>query len=619
MQIFSPWLMTYLNRRSLRRAAAAVICSCALLPSSTIAQPDDCNRLGRFQDRAYLATETDGENAQSMIRRLPSVPEDFTAWWGNEIHKTLRTDVVETPISIESLLVSTLQHSSQVRVFKDLPLIRQTSIIEADAAFDWSAFIESQWNDISEPVGNTLTVGPGETRFNDHQWEYSMGLRRRNALGGDIEIAQDFGFENNNSTFFIPPNQGTAQLRLSYTHPLWRGGGRLYNTGLIVLAEIDAGIAEQEFSRQLQSHLLEVARAYWSLYLERGTLLQKKKLYESARKILDQLEPRVALDAAKNQIARARAAVTAREVDILRAEAAVRNAEARIRALVNDPHLAYVENAEFVPQDQPIREFIPVSMRDSLVTALQKRPEIGQALKQVKAAAVRTDMATNELLPVLDMIFDTYASGLRGNSSVGQAFQDQFSVGAPSYSVGFRFEVPLHNRAAQARLERRRLEMRQVTNQLDTTAETLMLEVEVAVREVHTSFRETQATYQSMKAAGSELYYLDERWKQLAGDDRSGSLVLEDLLAAQERLTEAEFSFLSSVVTYNLAMMGVKLRNRCATRIRADFGGQDESKLPAGNHSPQRPPGLSGRADSGGTDTAGHAERSSPGTAVRQR
>ncbi|MDH3717350.1 MAG: TolC family protein, partial [Planctomycetota bacterium] len=366
------------------------------------------------------------------------------------------------------------------------------------------------------------------------------------------------GFENSNSSFFIPQDQGTAQLRLSYTQPLWRGAGRVYNTGLIVLAKIDTKIAEDEFSRQLQSHLLEVTRAYWGLYLERGTLLQKKKLYEGARGILDQLEPRVELDAPKNQIARARAAVTARQTDLLRAEMAVRNAEAKIRALVNDPQLADIENSEFIPQDQPIRQFIPISMRESLVTALQKRPEIGQALKQVQAAAVRMDMADKELLPVLDLIMDTYVSGLQGDSNVGQAFEDQFSTGAPSYSVGLRFEVPLHNRAAKARMQRRRLEMRQVTNQLDTTAETLMLEVEVAVREVHTSFREMQATHQSMKAADLELTYLQKRWEQLAGDDRTGSLVLEDLLAAQERLTEAEFRFLNSEVTYNLSLMNLK-------------------------------------------------------------
>ncbi|MDH3717422.1 MAG: hypothetical protein OES79_04815, partial [Planctomycetota bacterium] len=207
------------------------------LPGEVLAQCQDCDRLSRFENRAYLARES--ENEQSLIRRLPAVPEDYVAWWNNGIHSALQSDVNELPISVESLLISTLQYSSQVRVFKDLPLIRRTSIVEADAAFDWSAFIESQWNDISEPVGSTLTVGPGQTRFSDHKWDYSMGLRRRNYLGGEVEIAQDFGFENSNSSFFIPQDQGTAQLRLSYTQPLWRGAGRVYNTGLIVLAKID--------------------------------------------------------------------------------------------------------------------------------------------------------------------------------------------------------------------------------------------------------------------------------------------------------------------------------------------------------------------------------------------
>ena len=56
--------------------------------------------------------------------------------------------------------------------------------MEADAQFDWTGFMETRWDDISEPVGNTLTTG-GPTRFNDHRWDYEAGVRPgRIGVGG---------------------------------------------------------------------------------------------------------------------------------------------------------------------------------------------------------------------------------------------------------------------------------------------------------------------------------------------------------------------------------------------------------------------------------------------------
>ena len=48
------------------------------------------------------------------------------------------------PVTLESLLFSALAHSSQVKVYSELPLIRETAIIEADSAFDPTAFLESR-------------------------------------------------------------------------------------------------------------------------------------------------------------------------------------------------------------------------------------------------------------------------------------------------------------------------------------------------------------------------------------------------------------------------------------------------------------------------------------------
>ena len=483
--------------------------------------------------------------------------ESFVPWWQPHVARPMRSSSKPLTVDLEALIASALIHSAEVHVFSELPLIRDTSIIEADAAFDWNGFVETRWDDTSDPVGNLLTTG-GENRFQRHVWDYEVGVRRRSFNGGQFEIGQQYGFENNNSTFFSPNNQGTSTLSLSFTQPILRGGGKIYNTSLIVLAQIDAEIARNEFSRQLQSHLLEVTRAYWSMFLERGALLQRQRLFKRGSVILEDLEHRIEIDALTNQIVRARAAVTARRADLYRSAAAVKNAEGRVRALVNDPGLGVVDEFELLPRDLPTSTEIPVDMFESLSIAVRSRPEIGAAVKQIKASAVRLNMSKNELLPILDIVLESYVAGLRGGSNVGQAWGDQFTDGAPGYAAGIQMEIPIKNRAARANFQRRQLELRQLQSQFRATIQTIQLEVEVAVREVRTSVREMHSKLRAMDAAKSEVEYITQRWRHLPGSDRSASLVLEDLLAAQERMSNEEFDYLSAQVTYNLALTNLK-------------------------------------------------------------
>ena len=478
-------------------------------------------------------------------------------WWDPVVRHQLRLNATPVIIGLDDLLVRALNHSAQVRVFSELPLIRATSITEADSAFDWYAFIDSRWDDTSDPVGNELTTG-GPDRYIDNNFSHDVGIRRRTHNGGQIEFGQRLGWQQTNSRFFVPPRQGTSRLTVSYTHPFLRGSGRVYNESLTVLARIDTGIASDEMSRQLQSHLLEVIRAYWGLYLERGLYVQKLKSYERASDILKRLKQRQAIDAFESQVISAEAEVENRRSDLRRAQAAVRNSEARIRSLVNDPSLGDFSSAELIPTNSPRQHGSDLGMTESMALAVQNRPEVKQSVKQIKAACIRLDMSKNELLPVLNLITEAYVAGLEDNGATTQAVPRQFDTGRPSYSIGLQVEVPLENRAARARRLRRQLELRQLQSQYRTTLETLELEVEVAVREVDTSKTELSAKKSAMVAMRAKQDYIEKRWLLLPGENKSSSFVLEDLLTAQSRLAQAEANYLQSIVTYNLAGMNVQ-------------------------------------------------------------
>lgn len=542
----------------------------ALLPNAEItysgvadSQPiaDNSTVTGQAQNRR-VEVSVQAEAAPNMgnilsiqsVSEPEPIPSDYEPWWQPLVNKPFNSESKPTYASMTDLFVRTIAHSNQIKVFSDLPLIRKTAIDEAEGRFDMHAFVEALYREEDEPIGSTLQTGFNQGRFEEHEWYLKGGVRKPLITGGEVELSQRIGELDNNSQYLIPHDQGHARLALSFRQPLLNGGGIEYNESTIEVARVDHEIALDEFTRQVEAHLLETYRAYWGLYLERAHLLQKKKLLAETQKITNDLEARLGIDTLESELQMAKATLAMRDTDSIRAEQAVRNAEGKLLALMNDPSLVLKRTLELIPSDIPLTAKKPIEMRTSVQTALQSRPEVKQAFKQLKAGVIRLQMAEKEVLPILDFVFEAYLAGLEGNNDYQQAVDNEFNIGGPGYSVGLLFDMPLDNQAAKARKLRRQLEVRQLISQLRTTIDTVLLEVQVSVREVDTAFREFNSAYQTMQARHARLTTLQDRRGLSASDEN----YLQRLLDAQAELADSEYTFMMSYIAYNISMMNLQ-------------------------------------------------------------
>lgn len=510
---------------------------------------------GAIQDRVERYAEVD--HTTDVHSMLSAMPVGYDPWWNQLVLSDRRPRGQFVAVNVDQLVLAALQHSPHVHAIETSEPIAQTMIPEAEAEFDWEAFVDTRWNQLSEPVGNFLVTG-GSPRFRDKMVTGTAGMRRRLTNGAELEVSQRLGYQDNNSRFFVPTQQATSQFLLSYTQPLLNGAGETYNLSRIVLAELETDAATNDVSAQLQDHLLDVSKAYWELYRARALVAQKRRLLDQAELIHRRLSGRQNYDVLKSQLARARAAVAARNSELIRAELSVRNAETTLRVLVNDPLLLESDQQEFVPHDFPTAQYFPIGKRQSLLTALNYRPEVLRGLKQVQAASVRLGVAKKEILPTLDLVLETYVQGLQGQSDLPQSYVDQFKLGEPSYTVGLMFEVPLGQRAAKARRQRSMLELQKALHSFRATMEVVGGEVESAVRAAESAYREMQSRYQAMEAAESEVQYLYERWISLPGQNGSTGWLLQDLLDSQERRAAEESAFVGSQVDYMNALSDIK-------------------------------------------------------------
>jgi len=547
--------------------------ACLLLPSLALVAEEpkpflDDIKPAPLESQILDATSTELRSAPNTSRILQesrfslNPGSDFARW---EIGggPSLSLAAGSRKVKLEDLYVRALRYSNQIRVFSDLPLIRETGIQEAKGAFDTNTFLKGQFERTNEPVGSVLQTGDA-SRFKQDEWTLEAGVRKKVITGAEIGLTQRIGRTDNNSIYFVPNPQAKAQLELTIVQPLLKGAGLSYNRSVIEIARLDSEVAMNEFIRQSESHLLEITRNYWALQAARENLANKERLVGETVKTTDELKAREKIDAQRKQIFRAESALASRRADLIRASAAVKNAQDRLKTLINDPELLSEPNLELIPADEISPREQSTNAQEAAKIALEYRPEIRQAFMQLRAATIRERVSKNELMPELNVVLSGAVGGLDG-AAFGEAYGNQYTTGSPSWGAGLVFSFPLENNIARAQHSRRQLETRQQMDQVRTTIDSVLLEVKISTREVSTSWKELQAKQTAVRAFREDILTLQARRAvevsaPAANTDESlrTSAYLDNVLDSQDRLAFAEEEATLAGANYQVAVVNLQ-------------------------------------------------------------
>ncbi len=487
---------------------------------------------------------------------------DRGAWWRAAVAQPITGQPSSAGIDVSSLVAQGLRSAPQIQAISLTPLIRETEVCLARSDFDPGLFAKSLYEDRVDPVGNTLTTG-GLPFLEDNIWSGQAGFRQKFYTGGNVEVAQKLGFQNSNSRFFVPQDQGTATLSINLEQPLMRGRGQAYNRSQIFLAEIAVQAAEDEFAAKLQEELTSIVTGYWNLYSSRAQLLQRRKNLELGQVVLEHLEGRAQFDTLPLQLSQARAAVATRETALANAERDVHIAESEIRRRIGDAQWLAASDVELLTAEAPLDDPAGIELQDAVVTALQNRPELRQATQRTKTTALRNQIASNELLPDLRLLLSTYVAALEGETGIERAWTGQFSS-TPGYAAGLQYDFPWRNRAARSRFKQAELEYSKAQFELEQVTVNLIADAQQSWYRLASARTRLHSSLLALDAAAAELERNNLRWDtapMVEGDWSDGqtqSLILDQLLASQQKLFEAERIVVESELELKLSQINLK-------------------------------------------------------------
>jgi outer membrane protein TolC len=476
------------------------------------------------------------------------------AWWEEE---AANPGSGGRAFALADLIDRAARHSLQINSFGTLPAIRDTAVEEAQGRYAPELFAEGRHAYRNEPT-TALSQTAGDPRQKDTEYVGDVGVRTRLRSGAEVTLAQRFSRLDSNIITYNPDRQSRARTTLGLVQPLWRGAGTDYGRAIERIAANEAEAARYEFRRQAESHLLEVIRAYWVLYLARSNLAQEQRAAAQVDALARRLSERAGIDALPLQVSRARAASAERAAGLVRATNAVSNAEARLRALVNDAALGDAGTSAVVPADRPAVRAAALDARALVETTIAARPEVRAAFLGYRSALLREGMALNERMPQLDLVLEGSVNGGDGGGVLGPAFSDAYD-NRPSYVAGVRFSVPLGPDERDARHKRRRLETVQQALQTRTLVDTVLLELEVSANELATAQNELLRRGEALRLAADDQAVIQGRWKSGLGagsfgqSASDGVLYLEQLLTGLDRLSRAELDHAEAQATVMVA------------------------------------------------------------------
>jgi outer membrane protein TolC len=486
--------------------------------------------------------------------------------WSLDVTQPISTERRET-VSLADAAVRALQHNLDISVSRHNKDSRLADIIIEQSKFDPNLSVNGQYNRTVNPLnrpvfGGTLGALDQIRIFDQRNNSVTVDASTNLITGGNFNVNYSPARSSVNQDvargFLFNPSW-TGGLAFTITQPLLRNAGIELNKTFIKVAQNNAVVEEHVFRDRVMTVITTVEQTYWELVFANENL----KVAQAALKAAEEL---LAANRAKAKagvmsivdVLQAEAAVASRVEQVLVAEKSIRDQEDQLRRLLNPGEEELRQDVRLTPADAPVTFLEPLSLQEAIDTAIEQRPEITQAKKNIDSGEINKQFARNQLLPTLSFQGTIGLAGLGGD--YGESFTRNFSGDFYNYGAGLVLSYPLGNRAAISTYNKRQLEAKNAEVALANVRQQIIVGVREAVRRVQTDFKRIETTRSARIMAEKQLQAEQERLKV-------GLSTTRFVLDFQRDLATAQGNELRAIVDYNKSLSNLA-RHKATTLDR---------------------------------------------------
>jgi outer membrane protein TolC len=413
------------------------------------------------------------------------------------------------------------------------------------------------WFDASDQVDQSYSISTAALR---------QALPTGGALSAEFSASK---YDTTERALTINPSYRSS-LRFEFKQPLLRDFGPQAARSEIIIARNSLDMMNKGLDKALQDTVYRVEEAYWNLVQGVEDLKIKQSSLRLAQDLLERNRKAAkAGTLASVNVLNAETQVAVREADILKAEAAVRNAEDELKLVINLP----AENKEadvlrIAPREEIALAKTDVSLDEAMAIALQHRPDLEALRIGVRAGEFDVSLARNQSLPGLNFSGSLWSPGVSGTRLIyppsdpfgdpiaripggrADSLKDVFGFKFVNVSLGVSLDVPVGNLLSRAAYARARVGLEQKSLEVKRLEQEIQTRVRIALRDVEMNFERIQTLKRASELARKQLEAEEEKLK-------AGYSTSYFVLQYQSELSLQRSQELAAMIEYRMALAGL--------------------------------------------------------------
>ncbi len=476
-----------------------------------------------------------------------------------------RRDTRELRMTLDECLRLALVRNPDILISAYEPAKAEADTFSARGQFDPIFQTDITVIDAAQSLSQQEVAFGGISVVETFRTQSVFSVRGQLSLGTIYDLTLNVNRESTTFGQFI--EEWDTRLNLTVTQPLLRGFGRDVNLVRIRQAQQSRRASEAQFKLQVMQTVAEVVRAYWDLVGAIENLKVREEALENARRLLRVNETRREIGTAADlDVVQAKTSVAARQGDVASAINIIRNAEDRLKLLLDIRDGAVFSSARIYPIERPAEapsvleyvETIDDIVEEGVELAWANRPEIEIGQIEIANSELEETRTGNEMLPQLD-VFASKAQGGRSTDRT-RAFTGIRESQDDAITYGLQGSISLGNRSARGQFERARLNTRQSEQRLEQTRQQLAASVHQAARAVLENATLVESNRQARQGQEAIVVAEEERL-------RLGLTTSWQALQVQNDLTAAQVQELQAIINYQKAVIDLELAQ--GTLLRA--------------------------------------------------